>query len=314
MKKKIIFPITNRVHGARQKLLLAELKKSFEVVEVEYAPIGRDMAAKADDALSFFSDTLRREKPDLLLARGDRFEILPIVMAAAYMGIPVAHIEGGDQSSVIDGKVRHSISHLADWHFPTNQDAHERLIRMGIPMDRIWNFGSLDAEFALSVEPKGLRGDKYILVAYHPIPGEDPEELEKALRYSTLGHYESPRYDIVRISSNSDYGRKYGSESYSPEDYINLLRFASCAVGNSSSLFKEASVLGTSVVNVGSRQTGRLTTKNILDVPCIAEPIKDAIEYQAVRRYLKLGECLDQTYYQPNTAKNIANKIKEILK
>ena len=174
-------------------------------------------------------------------------------------------------------------------------------------MDRIFNFGSLDTEFALDVKPKRLIRESYILVAHHPIPGEDPEELEKALKHFALGRYESPRYEIVRVASNSDYGKKYGAESYSPEDYINLMRFASCAVGNSSSLFKEASVLGTSVVSVGSRQEGRLRTGNMVDVICEAERIKGAINFQIQNTYQP-----DETYSKPDTAKNIANKIKEL--
>lgn len=301
MKKTILFPATNRVHKARQRLLLGDLGQYFNVQVVNHEPLGKDMAAKADDTCSFFLHELRKNKPDLVLIRADRFEMLPITMIASYLGIPTAHIEGGDISSVIDGKVRHSISHLSDYHFPTNQDAHERLIRMGIPMDKIWNYGSLDVELALKVKPKSLRKNPYILVAYHPIPDEDPEELEAALKQFD--------YDIVRVASNSDYGKKYGAKNYIPEEYINLIRYALCCVGNSSSFFKEASVLGPGVVNVGNRQAGRLRTKNILDVPCDQEKIKRGIEYQLGHDYEP-----DNTYYQPNTAKNIANKIKEILK
>lgn len=300
--KTILFPCTNRVHLARQKLLLEELEKHFNVVVVEREPSGGDMAEKADDACSFFLQKLRDIKPDLLLARGDRFEILPIVMLASYMGIPIAHIEGGDLSSVIDGKVRHAISHLSDYHFPTNEDARQRLARMGIPEDRIWNFGSLDVEFATKVEPKRLKEGPYILVAYHPIDGEDEEELSEALK-----EFESD-YEIVVVSSNSDYGRKYGSQSYTPEDYINLIRFASCCAGNSSSFFKEASIFGIPVVNIGARQSGRLRTHNITDVSCQYDEIGHAITSTSL-----LPRESDFTYYQPGTAKTITNKIREIL-
>lgn len=298
--KTICFPCTNRVHAARQGLLLKELGKHFNVRKIERTPLGRDMAEKADDTFSFFTYKLRAEKPDLVLIRADRFEMLPIAIAAAYLNIPIAHIEGGDVSSVIDGKVRHAISHLSDYHFPTNQDSHERLIRMGIPMNRIWNYGSLDTEFALQVKPKRLKQDPYILVTYHPVPGENPEELEIALKNFT--------YDIVRISSNSDYRRKYGTEEYSPEDYINLVRYAACCVGNSSSLFKEASVLGVGAVNIGTRQEGRLRTRNIIDVPCSAEQIEWTLRYQLGNTFLP-----DMTYYQPDTSKKIARKLKELL-
>lgn len=302
MKKKILFPVTSRVHRARQQLLLNELGRNFDVFEVEHTPLGKDMAERADDTTSFFLEKFRQIEPDMLLARGDRFEVLPIVMLAAYLGIPIAHIEGGDLSSVIDGKVRHSISHLADYHFPTNKDAYERLLRMGIPADTIWNYGSLDVEFALNVRCKKMLEEPYLLVAYHPIPGEEIIELEKALKKF------SGRYKIVSVASNSDYGARYGDGEYSPEDYINLVAGASCCVGNSSSFFKEASVLEVGVVNVGTRQEGRLRTANILDVPCKSLKITQGIERQLREHYFR-----DNTYYQPGTSKRISRKIKEIL-
>lgn len=300
MKKKILFPATNRVHKARQGLLLEELSKSFEVVVPEYQPFGKDMAEKAEDFTGFFLNEVKKEKPDLLLARGDRFEILPAVMIAAYSNIPTAHIEGGDLSAVIDGKIRHAISQLANYHFPTHQEAHQRLLGMGVPIDRVWNFGSLDTEFALSVKTKTIKRKPYILVAYHPIPGEDPKEVELALKHFN--------YDIVRIASNSDYGKKYGSEEYSPEEYVSLVRFSACCVGNSSSFFKEASVFGTPVVNVGNRQMGRLRTRNILDVDCEIESIKRGVKYQ-----IECGRKVDTTYYQPDTSKKITKKLEELL-
>lgn len=299
--KKVLFPATNRVHLARQKLLFNELKKHFDLQIVEHEPVGNNMAEKALHTHGFFLRQLTQSDPDLVIIRADRFEMLPIAMVASYMNIPIVHIEGGDLSSVIDGKVRHAIAHLSDYHFPTNEDARQRLIRMGIPEDRIWNFGSLDVELATKVEPKRLKENSYILVAYHPIPDEDPEEIENALKQLS-------DYKVVRVASNSDYGRSYGAENYSPEDYINLVRYASCCVGNSSSFFKEASVFGTPVVNVGTRQAGRLRTGNIVDAPCEWAPIARAIQYQVGNLHEP-----DATYYRTDTAKHIARKLKEIL-
>ena len=52
-------------------------------------------------------------KPDLLLVAGDRAEILAATVTAAYMNIPVAHIQSGDLSGHIDGSARHAITKLA---------------------------------------------------------------------------------------------------------------------------------------------------------------------------------------------------------
>lgn len=299
--KKILFPATFRGHLARQKLLLDELKKDFNVHISEYTPSTGNMADVAVGISTFFLKEFTKVKPDLVLVRGDRYEVLPVAMLAAYEGIKIAHIEGGDLSGAIDNKVRFSITHLSDYHFCTNDESYSRLISIGISAKNLWNFGSLDVEFAKKVQPKKLKEKQYIFVAFHPIEGEDFEEVEKALR-------NFKDYDIVRVVSNVDYGKKYGSESYSPEDYVNMMRYASCCVGNSSSFLKEASILKVPVVNVGDRQIKRLKPKNVFDVTCQSDSIRLGIEYQLKRKF-----DTDYIYYQKDTSKNIAQKIKEIL-
>jgi len=171
---------------------------------------------------------------------------------------------------------------------------------MGVPIDRVWNFGSLDVEFAKGVphESIGLSKKERLLIAYHPIEGEDENEVELATK----------DYERVVVGSNKDYGRQYGEEIYTPEEYVDLMRCASVLVGNSSSFLKEASILGTPVVLVGDRQKNRLYPHNVLHAPCEASIIKEAINFQMKRTFEP-----DYIYYKGNTSGNIANKIKEIL-
>lgn len=299
--KTILFLSTNRVHLSRQQILLNELRKYFQVTIFEPVDEGGGMAVASILYAVKLNNFLAENKVDCVLVRGDRYELLPMVAVAVYMGIKVIHIEGGDLSGVIDNKVRHAITHLSDYHFCTNEEAHTRLINMGCKVDNVFNFGSLDVEFASLVEPKKSGEKQYIFVAYHPINGEDEVELDNALA-------NFPDYEIVSVSSNKDYGRQYGEDSYSPEDYINLMRNASCLVGNSSSLLKEASIMGVGVVNVGSRQSNRLKPHNVIDVPCEANRIRSAITYQLTNKYER-----DIIYSKQNTSKRITQEIMKIL-
>ncbi len=293
--------MTARPHLARQKLLIQELKKHFDLDIWQPAKKAGGMTTSSILYAIEFNNYIGSKKYDAVIIRGDRHEMLGLAMVAAYKGIKIIHIEGGDLSGVIDNKVRHAITHLSDYHFCTNEESHTRLINMGINMNNTWNYGSLDVEFASKVKAKRIRKELYILVAFHPIAGEDPQELEKGLEIFK-------DKSIIRIGSNKDYGQKYGSENFSPEDYINLMRFAKVCVGNSSSLLKEASILGTPVVLIGDRQDKRLKPKNVLAVPCDRDKIKRAIVYQMQSKYEK-----DLTYYLPNTSKKIVKKLKEIL-
>ena len=49
-----------------------------------------------------FSTLFKDQKPDVVVVRGDRFEVIAATIAAAYANIPIAHIEGGDVSGTID--------------------------------------------------------------------------------------------------------------------------------------------------------------------------------------------------------------------
>lgn len=184
MKKKLLLPLTCRPHRARMKLLIKELQKQFEIETWEPKEREGDMTSNSILYAIEFSNFLIGKDYDAIILRGDRYEVLGLAMVASYKGFKIIHIEGGDLSGdVIDSKVRHAITHLSDFHFATNKEAHQRLIAMGAPPERVWNFGSLDVEFANAVKPKKLRNKLYILVAYHPILNEDEKELDKALKF-----------------------------------------------------------------------------------------------------------------------------------
>ena len=70
-------------------------------------------------------------KPDLVVSIADRFETMATALAAAYMNIPLVHIQGGEVTGNIDEKVRHAITKLADIHLVATERARSFVIRMG---------------------------------------------------------------------------------------------------------------------------------------------------------------------------------------
>src|ERR671914_543699 len=80
-------------------------------------------------------------KPDVVVSVGDRFETMSTAIAAAYMNIPVAHTMGGELSGTIDESIRHAVTKLAHLHFPANEAAAERIIRMGEHPDTVFSVG-----------------------------------------------------------------------------------------------------------------------------------------------------------------------------
>jgi len=71
----------------------------------------------------------------------DRYETIATAIAASYLNIPLAHVQGGEVTGSIDEKVRHAVTKLSDLHFVSNQGAADRVIRMGEDPDRVFVTG-----------------------------------------------------------------------------------------------------------------------------------------------------------------------------
>ena len=183
-KRKVCFIITNRIHYARQEVLLRQLRddpdlelqlivggsallEKYSEVPATLARHGYTvnetmlnlieggnhvaMAKTAGLAVLELANTFQKLNPDVVLIRGDRFEQLAAAMTAAYLNKSVAHIEGGDVSGTIDESVRHAITKLSHIHFVTNDDSHRRVLQMGENPAYVFNVGSPDLEFAETV-------------------------------------------------------------------------------------------------------------------------------------------------------------------
>lgn len=184
-RRKVCFIITNRIHLARQELLLKQLSGDPDIelqlivggsalldrysrvmprlkqlgIEVQEQMLNVieggnhvAMAKTAGLAVLELANTFQKFNPDIVLIRGDRFEQLAAAMTAAYLNKTVAHIEGGDVTGTIDESVRHAITKLAHIHFVTNDDAYRRVLQMGENPLYVFNVGSPDIEFALHVD------------------------------------------------------------------------------------------------------------------------------------------------------------------
>ena len=78
-----------------------------------------------------------------------------------------------------------------------------------------------------------------------------------------------------------DYNQKYefidAYKSLPRRDYLSIMNVVSVLVGNSSSGIIEAASFGLPVVNIGTRQKGRLRAGNIMDVDYDEEEIQKGI-------------------------------------
>ena len=92
------------------------------------------------------------------------------------------------------------------------------------------------------------------------------------------------------------------------EEFIALLKRASCIVGNSSAGIKECSFLGTPVVDIGVRQQGRLSAANVVRVDYDADAIAEA-----VARQVRHGRYpASHIYYRPGASQEIVDVLATI--
>ena len=121
-----------------------------------------------------FASILDKEKPDLTLLIGDRFEALAAAIASAYSNVPIAHIQGGEVSGSIDESARHAISKFSSIHFPATARSKEYLERMGEDPAFVFNVGCPVGDYILSLVDHNLAKDPKIQVSGYPVDLERP--------------------------------------------------------------------------------------------------------------------------------------------
>lgn len=299
------------------------------------------MARTTGLATMEFASAFSRLQPNVVVLRADRYEILGAATAAALLNIPVAHLEGGDVTGTIDESIRHAVTKLAHLHFVTNAQAYKRIERMGEPKKYIYNVGAPEVEYTahvlagkkvslthLNYEGVGAHIDfnkPYIVVMNHPVTTEygsnksntqallravDEEALQTIWFWPNIDAGTNEVSEAIRIFRELDDARapirflKY----VAPDEFLFLLQGASCLVGNSSAGIKEASYIGTPVVNIGTRQQGRTRGKNVLDINRYdTKLIKNAIEQQIGHGPYKQ----DGLYYKKGTSKRIVDVLEK---
>lgn len=263
----------------------------------------KGMVLATSKAISCFAEYFDKDRPDMLVVLGDRYEILAAGIAAHFMRIPIAHISGGDiTEGAIDNAIRHCLTKLSDIHFPGCQQSADRIIQMGENPECVFNVGELGVENCLNMplmsrkelaDDLGFPGvmEDFCVVTFHPATMEDvsPEkqvyelieamDLQENMSYIiTLANADACGRLINVIWEKECLNRKnwYVLPSLGVVRYLSAVKYARAVVGNSSSGLIEAPALGTPTINIGSRQKGRMQAKSVVSCVPIADDINMA--------------------------------------
>ncbi|RLK60032.1 UDP-N-acetylglucosamine 2-epimerase (hydrolysing) [Actinokineospora cianjurensis] len=242
---------------------------------------------------------VHEERPDAVVVQGDRVEALAAALVGSLHNVRVIHIEGGELSGAIDDSVRHSISKHAHVHLVANDRARLRLEQMGEESHRIFVVGSPEIDILTSPDLPPLDAvrsrydipfDRYGVLVMHPVTNE--AGATGALASSVVDAVLGSAGNWVIIDPNNDEGcadirlqldRCVGPRfarlpSMRFEHFVTLMRNADVVLGNSSSGVREAPVVGTRAVNVGTRQRGRTEALGVVNVAADAGVIGAAVE------------------------------------
>jgi UDP-N-acetylglucosamine 2-epimerase (hydrolysing) len=256
-----------------------------------------------------FSSFLIRYNPDLVIVHGDRIEPLACALSSLLNNFLVAHIEGGEVSGTVDEMLRHSISKIAHLHLVSNKTARKRLIQMGENKRYIYEVGSPDVDIILSKNlPKmdtvrkiyNIRFDKFSIALIHPVTTniknlkKESEIFFSALVKTNLNYIiifpnndlgsEIILKEINKLKNNNKF-RIFPSIRF--EYYLTLLKNSKFIIGNSSSGIMGAPYYGVTTINIGSRQTNRLKTKLIKNIPFNEKKIIKTIDQIKNRKIIK---------------------------
>ena len=283
------------------------------------------------------ADALDRLKPDLLIILGDRFEALSAAQAALIMGIPIAHIHGGEISEgAYDDAIRHAITKMAALHFVAAEPYRKRVIQMGTPPDRVFNTGAPGLDKLLTGKILSLAEigtslgfdlrTPYFLATYHPATtaAEDPlvafgdlcaalaqfPDHQVVMTYPNADHGGRAVIEALKAHAAAHPGRVLAVPSLGLARYGSVMAQAAAVVGNSSSGLIEAPSFRIPTVNIGSRQAGRLAASSVRHVGARQDQIAEGLAWAISGE----GRAVAATTVNPYGQGRAAEAILAVLK
>jgi GDP/UDP-N,N'-diacetylbacillosamine 2-epimerase (hydrolysing) len=281
------------------------------------------------------SESFKRLKPDVLLLIGDRFETHAAATTAMLMNIPITHIGGGEiTEGAVDEQIRHSITKMSNLHFTSTEEYKQRVISMGEHPEKVFHSGapgidnikSLNTISKSELEKKleWSFGEKNALFTYHSVtlsPGDTEKDIQKII----LTLIKTDLNILFTYANADDGGRLINSfiekyckaypsrfkavKSLGQIRYLSAMKHVDLLIGNSSSGIIEAASFNKPVINIGSRQKGRLQSGNIINSEI--DELYESIKIGLSEDFLSLCHSVENIYGNGNAADIIVNRIEK---
>lgn len=294
------------------------------------------------NAMMKFSILFTKNKFDIIILLGDRYETLSIALTSVMYKIPIIHINGGEKTlGSTDDMFRHCITKFSNYHFVSCKKYFNRVLQLGEKKENIFNVGSLGVE-AFSKNKVLSRSDlekklkikfskkNFVICVNSTTYGdENVNHLLKNL-FSALNEIKDhtaiftlPNSDLnsdiitdeikyfCKTNKNAFYFKNLGHVYFK-----SVLKICDAIIGNSSSGMIEVPSLGIPTINIGIRQAGRERTSSIIDCKIDKKKILNAIYKSQKTEFRKknITKKSKKFLFQKNSSNKVYNKVLDILK
>lgn len=314
-----------------------DIKQKIEILLSSDTPAG---TAKSVALCTLgLADALTRDRPDVLVLLGDRFETFAAAQTAMIMRIPVAHLHGGEiTEGAYDDAFRHAISKLSYLHFTAAEEYAQRVVQLGEAPERVFNFGAIGLDHLLRsklmtrtelAESLGFPlDDPFFLVTYHPETLSTSSPLE-SFKQMLMALDQFPSHKVILTYPNADDGgqeilaelQRYQQQhqnrvlavaSLGQIRYLSAIKFAAAVVGNSSSGIIEVPAFNVPTVNIGNRQKGRLASASVIHCDADSQSIKCAIKHALSEEFQNTIKTASNPYGQGGVSNRILGVLKTV--
>jgi GDP/UDP-N,N'-diacetylbacillosamine 2-epimerase (hydrolysing) len=322
-------------HGRTIELIKKDgfkIRDNFKTIPLADTPLA--ISNSIGITIISFAKIWNKEKYDLILAIGDRYEMFAACTSSIPFNIPIAHIHGGETTKgAFDDCFRHSITQMSNFHFTSSEIYKKKVIELKGSKKNVYNIGALSIDNLKSLKLYSKKQFKNlfnidislpsILITFQPETSNYVlnkqyikiliDALNEIKEYQliitmpnadTMGNY--IRLELEKFINKSSKAIKI--ENFGTIGYLTCMKYCTMMLGNTSSGFIEASFFPKYVINLGKRQEGRHNTPNINTIKINKKEIIKAIQEFKFFKPLKYN----RVYGNGQTAKKIITILKNV--
>jgi GDP/UDP-N,N'-diacetylbacillosamine 2-epimerase (hydrolysing) len=315
------------------------VSNQFQILHAENSKFSNFKLSEFTDDLMVLIKYVNKIKPKVIFVMGDRYEMLLGPLVSIPLKIPIIHFYGG---AVTEGSsdelVRHAITKMSHFHFVATNEYRERLLQLGEESWRVKKIGVLNLQKIkrfkflnkkeISVANKFNFHLPYAVLTYHPTT----HELEKILKTMNFikKAIELNKLNLVITYPNSDLKNQtvinFIKKNFKNKkkfkiikncgfsNFLNIVKNSEFMIGNSSAGIVESATLKIPSINIGSRQNGKLMSKNVINVDNKFKEISEAIKKIRLGSFKRIVEKLKSPYEDNFKSEKVIKIISKMLK